>query len=268
MGPAAQHVRSGASRRVGAAPTWQYVTSAAGGGTAADLDRVVLERALPGRPVRSYPALLSTDADAQAWARAGADAGAVVVADYQASPRGRGGLSWTTQPGVGLGFSMVLRPPLPSAREGWLYVLVGRALLDVLPPSASVSWPDEVHSAERPLARFGILAEPGLREVRWAVATVLIEEVTPPRAPLLARVVAAIEGRLGQEPAAILAEYQPRCVTLGQHLRARMIPLGPAGTVVTGQAIDVLSDGSLILHTERGHRVAIRPQNLGLLEGT
>lgn len=233
---------------------------------AADLDRSLLERALPGRPVRSYPALLSTDADAQAWARAGADAGAVVVADYQASPRGRAGVPWTVRPGVGLGFSLVMRPRLPEAREGWLYVAVGCALLDVVPQPASVSWPDEVHSPERPLARFGLHAEPGPHGVQWAVATVLIEDVTPPRAPLLARVVTAVESRMGQEPAEVLADYRRCCLTLGQRVRARMIPLGPAGTVVTGDGVDVLSDGSLVLRTERGHRVAVRPQNLGRLE--
>ena len=72
----------------------------AAAGVPSDLDPDVLAQALPGRPVRSYPALLSTDADAQAWARTGASAGAVVVADYQASPRGRGGLPWTVRPGA------------------------------------------------------------------------------------------------------------------------------------------------------------------------
>ncbi|HWH34036.1 MAG TPA: hypothetical protein VNT56_01805 [Acidimicrobiales bacterium] len=54
-----------------------------------DLSAGVLAAALPDRPLRSYPAPLSTEADALAWARAGAPVGAVVVADYQAAPRGR-----------------------------------------------------------------------------------------------------------------------------------------------------------------------------------
>ncbi|MDQ4130536.1 MAG: hypothetical protein M3133_06040, partial [Actinomycetota bacterium] len=76
---------------------------------------------MPGRPVRTYPAILSTSADAFAWARAGAPEGALVVADYQAAPRGRAGLPWEVRPGEGLGFSLVLRPELPPEREGWLY---------------------------------------------------------------------------------------------------------------------------------------------------
>jgi BirA family biotin operon repressor/biotin-[acetyl-CoA-carboxylase] ligase len=230
------------------------------------LDPGILARALPRRPIRSYPALLSTDADARAWARMGIGAGAVVVADYQASPRGRGGLPWTVRPGAGLGFSLVLRPQLPPTREGWLYLPLGCALLDAVQPAASVAWPDEVDGPERPLARFGVHAELGGRVVDWAVATVLIEDAAPPRAPLLARVVTAIERRMRQEPAKVLADYQRRCATLGQTVRARMVPLGPAGPVVTGRAVGVLSDGALVLRTERDHRVAVRPQNLGLLE--
>ena len=61
-----------------------------------DLAADALAADLPGRPLRSYPALLSTEADALAWARAGGPGGAVVVAGYQASPRGRAG----SRPGV------------------------------------------------------------------------------------------------------------------------------------------------------------------------
>ncbi len=150
-------------------------------GAPADLGLDILARALPGRPVRSFPALLSTGADAQAWARAGIGAGAIVVADYQASPRGRGGVPWTVRPGAGLGFLLVLRPRLPAAREGWLYLPLGCALLDAVRPAVSVSWPDEVHGPERPLARFGVHAELSQDGVDWAVATVLIDDATPPR---------------------------------------------------------------------------------------
>lgn len=40
----------------------------------ADLDRDILAGILPRRPICSFPALLSTDADAQAWARTGVGA--------------------------------------------------------------------------------------------------------------------------------------------------------------------------------------------------
>ena len=57
-----------------------------------DLSAEALAAVLPGRPIRAYPALLSTEADALAWARAGAPSGALVAAAYQAAPRCRAGL--------------------------------------------------------------------------------------------------------------------------------------------------------------------------------
>ena len=124
-----------------------------------DLDQAALENAMPGRAIRSYPAQLSTEATAMAWARDGAEPGAVVVADYQASPRGRGGLPWVTQPGVGLGFTLLLRPELPPEREGWPYVPALLALYDVTGAqgTATLVWPDEVHASDgTPLARLGV----------------------------------------------------------------------------------------------------------------
>lgn len=49
-------------------------------------------------------------------------------------------------------------------------------------------------------------------------------------------------------------------------MRARLIPLGPGGPQVTGEAVDSVEDGALVVKTEKGNRVAVRPQHLGILE--
>ena len=233
-----------------------------------DLDGPQLALALGDRSVRRYPALLSTEATAMAWARQGAPPGAVVVADYQASPRGRGGLPWNTRLGHGLGFTLLLRPSLGPDREGWPYVAALQALHDVVGvDGAGLAWPDAVHaSGGAVLARLGVYVELGPLRTEWVSATVLVEEASPPRAPLLARVVEAMEQRMAAPAEQVLADYLPRCTTLGQHVRARLIPMGPGGPEVTGEAVDVLADGALVLLTARGNRVAIPPHNLGLLE--
>src|SRR5919109_1184709 len=128
---------------------------------AADLSADSLAAALPGRAVRTYPALLSTEADALAWARSGAPAGALVVADYQASPRGRAGLEWRVRPGGDLAFSLVLRPDLPAEREGWLYRVAASGLADVAGEEATIQWPDEVRRGETRGAGVGIHVELG-----------------------------------------------------------------------------------------------------------
>lgn len=233
-----------------------------------DLDAAALAAALGDRAVRSYPAQLSTEATAMAWARAGAPSGAVVVADYQASPRGRGGLPWTVQPGRGLGFTLVLRPELSPEREGWPYAAALLALHDVVGThDGGLVWPDEVRAADgTALARLGVYVELGPMRTEWVSANVLVEYATPPRAPLLARLVEALERRLASPPGQVLADYLLRCGTIGQQVRARLIPMGHGGPEVTGEAVDVLADGALVLLTARGSRVAIPPQNLGLLE--
>lgn len=234
-----------------------------------DLDPQALAAALGDRPVRSYPALLSTDADALAWGRAGGPSGAVVVADYQASARGRGGLPWQITAGRGLGFTLLVRPELAPEREGWPYVAASLALLDALAePDAVLEWPDTVLSADAAttMARLGVHVELGPSRSEWATITVLIDGVRPPRAPLLAQASSAIEQRLAQPAEAVLADYTARCATLDRTVRARLIPMGPGGPEVTGKAVDVLGDGALVVVTERGSRVAIRPQHLGLLE--
>ncbi len=233
-----------------------------------DLAAAEVAEVLADRPVRAYPALLSTEADAMAWARSGAPTGAVVVADYQASPRGRGGLPWTVHAGSGLGFSLVLRPTLPPEREGWPYVTASLAVAEVIGENAELDWPDTVvaRDDQRPLARLGVYVELGPDRTEWATVTVLVEDASPPRAPLLGELVAALEQRLADDADFALADYRVRCVTLGRQVRARMIPMGPGGPEINGEAVDVLADGSLVVLTARGSRVAVPPQNLGLLE--
>jgi BirA family transcriptional regulator, biotin operon repressor / biotin---[acetyl-CoA-carboxylase] ligase len=240
-----------------------------------DLRPQVLAPLLGGRMVRVYPAVLSTEAAAQAWARAGGPDGGLIVADYQASPRGRGGLQWRVQPGVDLAFSLLLKPGLAAEDEGWLYTVVTSALADVLDGDAVVHWPDEVHGDMGRLAAVGVYADLQPGGVAWAVASALLPDVvgmarrrgTPAeRGVLLARVLDAVEARCRQDRAAVLDDYRRRCATFGRVVRARLIPLGPAGPTIVGRAVDTAPDGALVLRTRSERRVAVRPQHLGLLE--
>lgn len=232
-----------------------------------DLDAAALSELLGEREVRAYPAVLSTEAMAMAWARQGAPHGSVVVADYQASPRGRGGLPWTVKQGTGLGFTLILRPGLEPEREGWPYVAALMGLYDAVSAAGRLSWPDEVHNQRGDVvARLGAYVELGPMRTEWVTITALVEGASPPRGALLGRVVAAVEQRVASPAQQVLADYLPVCATLGRRVRARLIPMGPGGPEVTGEAVDVLSDGALVLLTPKGHRVAVPPQNLGLLE--
>lgn len=229
-----------------------------------DLSAEALAALLPGRPVRTYPALLSSEVDAEAWARAGGPHGGVVTAGYLAAPRGRAGLPW--EPGKGLVFSMLLRPELSIQREGRLYLSAGLGLADVLGASSMIRWPDEVHGPDGRRGAIGVRTELGPENLRWAVVTILAERAVAPRAPLLASIVGAVEGRMDELDDALLHAYRARCTTLGRDVRARLVPLGPAGPVVEGEAVDVRGDGALVIRTEQGRRAVVPPPNLGMVE--
>jgi BirA family biotin operon repressor/biotin-[acetyl-CoA-carboxylase] ligase len=116
------------------------------------------------------------------------------------------------------------------------------------------------------VADLGLHVQLGPATTEWVTGTVLVADAQPPRAPLLMRLAAAIESRLGQSSDEVLDVYRARSATLETAVCARLIPLGPGGPEVRGEAVDVLADGALVILTARGNRVAVRPQNLGLLD--
>lgn len=230
-----------------------------------DLRLDALRAALGERPVRSYPALLSTEAEALAWARADAPHGAVVVAGYQVAPRGRAGRPWTVRTGVDLAFSLVLRPRLPADREGWIYVVATAALADVTGADTGIEWPDEIVRGAARLGAVSVQTELGPVGTEWAVVTLLLVDAPTPRAETVARLVAAVDHRLRSPSEVVLGDYLPRCATIGRIVRARLLPLGPTGPEARGRARDCRADGSLVVETDGG-RVAVPPQDLGVLE--
>jgi BirA family biotin operon repressor/biotin-[acetyl-CoA-carboxylase] ligase len=234
-------------------------------GLSGDLTPEALAAALPGRPCRAYPALLSTDAVAVEWARGGAPAGAVVAADYQASARGRGGLPWTIRPGRDLCFSLVLRPAITADDEGWVFVAAALAVLEVLGGEVAVEWPDRIVRDGRPVADVAGHAGLGANGVAWVIVNLLLLDAAAPRAALLRQLAEAVE-RVQQPEAAALARFSERCTTLGREVVAHVIPVWPDGVQISGRAVSVLEDGALVIERSDGSRVAVRPQHLARLE--
>ena len=228
-----------------------------------DLAAETLAAVLGDRPLQSHPLLLSTAVTATEWARAGAPDGAVVVADYQISPRGRAGRAWKVTSGQGLAFALVLRPQLASDREGWLYPVVQAALADACGDGVTIEWPDEIHRDGVVAAMVGIDIRLGGPTLKWAVVNVLIADARPPRGALLGSVLQAIEQRLTSTAGAVLHDYASLCATIGNTVFVRLL----GGTSrLTGKALEVLDDGSLVLETDTGRRVPVRPQDISSIE--
>jgi BirA family transcriptional regulator, biotin operon repressor / biotin---[acetyl-CoA-carboxylase] ligase len=216
----------------------------------------------------------STNADLLARARAGEAEGLVLVAEKQTSGRGRQGRTWVSPPGTALTFSLLIRPfQVPAARLGWVPLLTGTAVVaavrGVTGVNATLKWPNDVLVGGRKLA--GILAEttgdavvvgiginvstepdelppPGPGGLK---ATSLRAEGSPAldREQLLTGILLAFERRYlawrqGRgNPASVRAEYRQLSATVGRDVRVEQ----PGGLILAGRAVDVDSDGRLVL---------------------
>jgi BirA family transcriptional regulator, biotin operon repressor / biotin---[acetyl-CoA-carboxylase] ligase len=125
-----------------------------------ELVKPLLRTAWLGRAWRALERCVSTNDEAAAWARAGAPAGAVVVADAQERGRGRLGRRWHSPPGESLYFSVVLRPAFEAARVPPVTLAAGVAVAEALADfevAPALKWPNDVLVGGRKVA--GILAE-------------------------------------------------------------------------------------------------------------
>lgn len=229
----------------------------------------------------------STNADLRAAAMAGtATNGRVVVAEHQSAGRGRRERSWTSAPGTGLTFSVLVRPDgVPAAQWGWLPLLAGLAVAEGAGRAAGVElrvkWPNDVLDArggkvagllvERIDAPAGAMAAIGIGlnvtttaddlPVPTASSLALAGGADLDRERILGAVLAALRERyeawfaVAGDAAAcgLAAAYRAASATLGTPVRVDL----PGGVVLRGHAEDLASDGALILRTADGeHRVA------------
>jgi BirA family biotin operon repressor/biotin-[acetyl-CoA-carboxylase] ligase len=216
----------------------------------------------------------STNADLAALARAGAPSGTVLVADHQASGRGRLDRSWTAPAGASLAISVLLRPPTetPLARWLWLPLVAGLAVADALAEAgaaADLKWPNDVLVEGRKIC--GILAErisgdePGV-VIGMGINTALSADQLPVPSATSLRLagvqiadedlIAAVLGSLAGWYQRWLAgvdlsdDLSRRCGTIGRPVRVEL-----SGTEsVLGEAIGIDGDGRLLVRTTGGVR--------------
>jgi len=202
--------------------------------------------------------------------------GLVVLSEEMSSGRGRLGRSWTATPG-GLWFTLVLTPPKPTN----LQILslgvgssVAKALKELYGLNAVVKWPNDVLVNEKKIS--GVLIEgkkklsialfvgvgvnvnneipEELKEKAVSIKEVLTRQVS--RAPLLARILQEIEETysklLEEKTDEILREWRSLAGTLGKKVK-----VVTGEEVIEGVAVDVTSDGSLIVVDRAGIRRVI-----------
>ena len=237
------------------------------------------------REVRVVTETGSTNADVLAMAREGAREGVVLAAEAQTTGRGRLGRRWTSPPGAGLTFSVLLRPyGVPAALLGWLPLLAGAAVAAAVPAVAAVEpslkWPNDVLAGEAKLA--GILAERSGSAVVVGIgvnvsqdraelppgATALLLELAPAgeappgvaglRTRLLTAVLGALSSRYlawrdqfspgDADACGLRQEYSGLCATLGREVTVTL----PGGKGIAGTAQGVDWAGRLEVSTAQG----------------
>jgi BirA family transcriptional regulator, biotin operon repressor / biotin---[acetyl-CoA-carboxylase] ligase len=216
-----------------------------------------------GRPRVHLRQTGSTNDRARELAIAGAPHGTLVTSSEQTAGRGRQGRRWSAPAHSALLMSLVLRSPPPL-----LPLIAAVAVCDVAGIQAQIKWPNDIvfvgPGPTRRLAKLaGILAE-GRPQAGWTVlgiglnVAVQPEELPlelraiaatlgyPPNAiePTLERLLAALERRLGEPPAATLDVWRSRDALSGREIAWGSGGRGrAAGIDDTGRLIVVLADG-------------------------
>lgn len=240
--------------------------------TAAAIDASALRASvLPHTDFRAIdvvPVTGSTNADL--LARATEAPGVVLLAAAQTQGRGRLGREWLSDPGAGLACSALLAPPVAPARWGWLPLLTGVAAVEAVRtlgvPNAELKWPNDVLIRGRKVA--GILAE--RTEPARVVVGIGLNIATAP-APVEAATSLANAGSTASptqvaealllawdrwlarwaeadgdaEACGLAGSYRAHCSTLGREVS---VAVPGRETTLTGRAIDIDSDGRLVLH--------------------
>lgn len=232
-----------------------------------------------GRDIRVFRSTGSTNDVAEKLARDGASEGVVVFAESQTLGRGRLGRAWASPGGLGLWFSVLLRPQLrpPEATRITVAaaVAVRRAILDETGQDAAIKWPNDLLLDQRKVC--GILtemhAEPDrIRHLILGIGVDVNQQAGdfPPdlrktatslrlaagrpldRAALATRILRELDhdyARVQNGKFDVVAEeWESACVTLGRNVT---IQLG--SRKVEGRAESLDDDGALLIRTQHGH---------------
>ncbi len=120
-----------------------------------------LKNQIIGRGIYCFRQIGSTNEHLRRLCRNGEEEGAVVIADRQTQGRGRHQRNWHSPPGLGLWFSVLLRPTTFLNRLGLISLLSGLAIAEAIAEQTGLSpklkWPNDVLLNSKKVC--GILAE-------------------------------------------------------------------------------------------------------------
>ena len=233
-----------------------------------------------GKTVHYFRALDSTNSKAYELANQGAEEGEVVIAESQKKGKGRLGRNWFSPPFSNLYLSVILRPKIPPPQAPLITLMAAVATAEAIEKTYGlqplIKWPNDILLNGRKMA--GLLNEIksetdrihfvilGIgvnlnidekmfpKEIR-SVATSMKREMGQgvSRKIFLASLLQELEKWytvfLRQGEGVILKSWRERA-----KIKGRQVKMTSFGETITGRAIDVDSDGALIIETKRGER--------------
>lgn len=233
-----------------------------------------------GRSIHHFHSTDSTNSMAYQLALKGAEEGEVVVAETQKKGRGRLGRKWYSPPLTNLYLSVILRPEIPPQQASLMTLMAAVATAGAIHKFSglqpTIKWPNdillndrkvagllnEIHS-EMDRAHFVILGigvnlnmdEKMFSKEILSLATSLKRETGQSISrkaflqTLLEELEMWYETFLREGAPAVLKAWRDRA-----RIRGRPVKVTSFGQVLLGKAIDIDSDGSLIIETEEGER--------------
>jgi len=240
----------------------------------------LLETKWIGKKIHFFEAVDSTNTKAYEFALRGAREGEVVIAESQKKGRGRLGREWFSPPFSNLYLSVILRPKIPPHQASLITLMAAVATAEALRKFSGldprIKWPNDVLLNDRKVA--GLLNEIhseadrihfvilgiGInlnmdesmvsKEIR-SRATSLKKEMgqTISRKEFLKTLLEELETWyevfLEEGGTIILEAWRDRA-----QIQGKQVNVTSFGETLRGVAIDVDSDGALILETETGER--------------
>jgi BirA family biotin operon repressor/biotin-[acetyl-CoA-carboxylase] ligase len=242
--------------------------------------RPILKTKWLGKTIHHFSTLDSTNAQAYQLALDGAEEGEVVISESQEKGKGRLGRQWFSPPFLNLYLSVILRPKIPPHRASLITLMAAVATADAIRQFSGllpvIKWPNDILLRGRKIA--GLLNEIhseidrihfvilGIgvnlntdermfpKEVRAGATSLMIEMgQTILRKVFLQVLLQELERWysifIHEGSAVILKAWRSRA-----HIKGRGVNVTSFGETLAGVAIDVDSDGALILETDDGRR--------------
>jgi BirA family biotin operon repressor/biotin-[acetyl-CoA-carboxylase] ligase len=210
-----------------------------------------------------FDSLPSTNLEAAKRAGEGAPEGLCVIAAEQTAGRGRLERHWVSPKGVGLYFSIVLRPQFEQSVWPLITLMaavaVHDALLDVYQLDTDIKWPNDVLAHEKKLC--GILAETVETPIGRAVVVGIGINLKHGSFPMeLEDVATSVEAAVGRSADAE-SMIEPLVDLLGRYYQMLQLEGGPGmivnewsarSTYASGKRIRVANDNEILEGTSQG----------------